>query len=532
MKFAPSKDHYVVLLVVAGLAGCTDSGQFVDESVSVVREALTGSWTKIGSTFPGAGHPGNVALLTDGRLLCSGPETSTSWWTLTADSFGSYANGTWQQVGSSSLGRLFNLSFVTQDGRYWECGGEYVTGVNCDASPGSPACAECEIFDPVTNSWASAPSMPEPVSDTAGAIMGDGRILVLSQVSSNDYLFNPAAASGWIAAAAWDRVTIDPAVDNESGSLLLPDGSVLVGLQGFERYLPTTNTWVSVAPTPGVPSREFTSGDEIGPFELLYDGRVLILGGNTHNGLYTPPSTLTGAGSWTLAMDTPVGPDPTKPLNHGDTPAVVEPSGVVLTAGSQDQSGVGASDPFLYEYTPDTGAGTWASVPNPGNVQIDDTDERLRLLDLPSGQIFLSGYSDGSMWLYSPAGGPNSSWRPTISFVGPKIFGEYWLTGTQLNGLTTGGDFGDDSKLATNYPLVSLIDGAGHVTYARTHDFDTMIPRPGTVGNFRFAVPTSLTPGTYTIRVAANGVSSASSTTATVGGPDLGFAWLTSVMAL
>ena len=42
------------------------------------------------------------------------------------------------------------------------------------------------------------------------------------------------------------------------------------------------------------------TNDEIGPFVLLYDGRLLVLGGNVRNGLYDYRTD-----TWALADDAP-----------------------------------------------------------------------------------------------------------------------------------------------------------------------------------------------------------------------------------
>jgi hypothetical protein len=236
---------------------------------------------------------------------------------------------------------------------------------------------------------------------------------------------------------------------------------------------------VSVAQTPGVASGEFTDtaggGDEIGPFVLLHDGRALILGANKNNGLYTPPAALNGLGAWTLAAATATGPDATKPYNHGDTPACVEPDGKVLTMVTQDQKGVGSGVTAFYEYDPV--ADSWTAVSNPGGTAIDTSAERVRMLalprgDMPVGQIFVSGYKSGATWLYTPSGAPSQSWRPTISSIAAPAsptYGDFVLSGTQLNGLTTGADFGDDGKMATNYPIVSLMHAFERDVYACVH---------------------------------------------------------------
>src|SRR5436190_1410379 len=100
----------------------------------------TACWTQVTPTFPPgsptpAGGPSNMALLMDGRVLFSGIETSTSWWTLKPASDGGYANGTFTAVGSSAVGRIFNPSFVLRDGKYWECGGEFLS---TDSPPPPP----------------------------------------------------------------------------------------------------------------------------------------------------------------------------------------------------------------------------------------------------------------------------------------------------------------------------------------------------------------------------------------------------------
>jgi hypothetical protein len=156
----------------------------------------------------------------------------------------------------------------------------------------------------------------------------------------------------------------------------------------------------------------------------------------------------------------------------------------------------------------------------------------VHLLDLPDGTIFVSGYKDGSIWFYGPASSPNDAWRPTIASVSPKVFGQYWLNGTQLNGLTNGADFGDDGKFATNFPVVTLVDSLGHVTFARSHNFSRLAPTPGAAGYVQFAVPSGLANGTYTVRVTANGVSSTTSSTVTVGGRDMGIASLAAQVLL
>lgn len=490
--------------------------------VGFSRAAHAGTWTKVAQMPPG-GNPANVALLTDGRVLMSGgdgPVNWNQWWTLTPDSTGSYENGTWAQVGNSAYGRVFNPAFVLNGGKYLSCGGEY----NCQATPAgcttaSPDRSTCEVYDPVTNAWSNVPDMPGPVVDTPSALMPDGRVLILSDGPSTDFLYD-VILNTWIAAAPYRTA----AVSGEGGSLLLPDGSALFGAQQYDRY--TFDHWTQTASTATIPGGvaigEFLlapDNAEIGPFVLLHDGRALILGGNNRNGLYDYRTN-----TWSLTDNTPVGPDPLKPYNHADAPSSVEPDGKVFTVVTDDQSGVGTTKGFFYEFDPAASVGSrWSSVPFPPTTSdLAGNPERTRILPLPSGKLILTTVeNNGTVWLYNPAGSPNTAWRPTIAATPLLIFGNYLLDGTQLSGLTTGGDFGDDGKVATNYPIVSLVTGA-QTFYARSFGFDQMAPRPTTKGSCWFRAPVGLPNGTYNVRVTANGVGSSNTVSLTVPALDLG----------
>jgi hypothetical protein len=491
------------LVLAAVLSAC--SGPEVEVPSTIRRSALTGTWSMVTQPFPG-GPPGTVALMTDGRVLVESG-TSTAWYALAPDGNGSYQNGTWAAVASTTVGRLFHPSFVLRDGRFWTGGGELISDPTKQAGS--------EIFDPATNTWTAAPDMPQIISDTAGALLADGRVFILAHACfSGEFCYSELLSSygvtpSWSPAAPWDLKN----GDSEMSSLLLPDGSVLCGSFQFQRYLPASDSWVDAAPLPGGRSSLSLPGgdDEFGPTLLLHDGTALVLGANDHNAIYTPPPATdpTGPGSWLEIANTPSG------YNHADSSSTVEPDGRVLTVATLDQMGSGQGAGVFYEYDPPTD--TWTPIDSP--FPITHTNGTL-LLVLPNGQIWASSGDSNNAWLYTPAGVPQTAWRPTITSVtGPSASGEFTLSGAQLNGLTTGADFGDDNKMATNYPIVWLTDGAGHVTFGRTHDFDQMAPRPGTAGSAQLRLPNSLLDGAYTLHVAANGVESANTLPFTMPGP-------------
>ncbi len=290
---------------------------------------------------------------------------------------------------------------------------------------------------------------------------------------------------------------------------------------------PHPDQWVDTAPTPSWPTDVFATpnGGEIGPLLLLHNGQVLVLGGNTKNGIYTPPGA--SGESFLFTQDTPDG------YNHGDSPSAVEANGNVLSVVTADPKGNGTpgnSDvgPYgkntLYEYTYDyqSSTGTWAHVASPPvatGVSLGAGD-RARLLNLPQqstaiARVLLTGMSDGSWWVYGSSNTPSPNWRPTVPSISSPVNGVYTLTGTQLNGLTSGANLGDDGKMATNYPLVYLQNGI-LIYYARTFNFDQMAPRPLQIGTCSFTLPPNLPNGTYQVHVTANGVDSSATSSSNV----------------
>ena len=236
-------------------------------------------------------------------------------------------------------------------------------------------------------------------------------------------------------------------------------------------------------------------------------------------------------------MDTPAADTPA-PYNHGDCPSVVEPDGKVLTVVTNAPSGDGQSGPsgqaanaVFYEYSPASGTGgmngaggssgtdSWTLVPSPLTPpNTFGVGNRVRMLNLPNGQIFVSGTSDSSIWLYNPEGSPQPSWRPTITSISGPSAGEFTLNGTQLNGLTNGADFGDDAKQNTNFPIVNLVSSTGNVYFARSYNFSQMAPKSGITGSCKLPLPLGIPNGTYNVNVSANGVGSSNSKSLTVTG--------------
>jgi hypothetical protein len=120
--------------------------------LGLILPAAGQTWTPLNSqpSFAAA----TTFLMTDGSVLVQ-EYFSYNWYRLTPDSTGSYINGSWTQVASTSPSYtpLYYASAVLADGRLLVLGGEY--------SAGGGETAEGAIFDPAydypTGRWTSTP---------------------------------------------------------------------------------------------------------------------------------------------------------------------------------------------------------------------------------------------------------------------------------------------------------------------------------------------------------------------------------------
>lgn len=455
--------------------------------------AQVGTWTAVNPN-PFDSTANNIMLLTDGTVIVQGGNDWHTWFKLTPDTSGNYANGTWTQLASSFRGRLYYPSFILKDGRMWIGGGEFLQ----DADQNHNA---TEIYDPVTNTWTQGPDgLFGDIGDTGAAELADGRLLISTRVGPQTQIYNPATNT--FTQAADDLA----GTGDEASWQLLADGSVFDAITTAERYLPSSNQWIATAQPP-VQLRG--PAFELGPFIYLQNGMVFCIGelGNTE--FFLPPTTLTGLGSWMVGPSLPNGD------LGGDTPGAIETNGKVLVVG---QVGVifGPVDD-VFEFNPMNNTYT----PTNASAFLDGTAAfTLRMLDLPNGQIML--YGNSSLHVYTPVGGPQNDWRPTINSIVKNGDGSYTLTGTQLNGRSYGASYGDDAMSSTNYPIVSLRSNSGTIFYARSFNFSTMGLRTGNaLVSCQFRLPAGIPNGTYQVIVTANGISSLSNAMLTVSGTNM-----------
>ena len=475
-----------------------------------------GTWTTVSNAPPEA--IGLMLQLTDGRVMAQGLQDNT-WYALTPDATGSYANGTWSQLASMKTQRLFFTSQVLRNGDVLIAGGEY-----SDAGGGgfkSNFTNLCEVYHTQTNTWTDAP-IPKHRDGSIWSGIGDGvaitlqsGLVMLGDVGGPDQALYDYTTNTWTPSAHDKAVRSD-----EESWALLPDNSVLTvddidqsltGPNPAERYVPTTDSWVSAGQTPDGHNLVEQASSEIGPGMLLPSGSVLFTGASGHTALYS-----TTTSSWVGGPDL-YGLDSTTLLAQKDAPGCVEVNGKVLLLAAPDSGNVADSYPsgqHFLEYTFDSTAsnGSLAEAPTPsiadGYVQ-DNAAYLGRMLQLPNGQVLFTNTYAVPMFVYTPDSGPDPAWLPTVTSVTAQAGGTYLVKGTQFNGLSMGANYGDDVQVASNYPLVRLTSASGSVYYGRTYNHSTMGVATGSAPvSTTFTLPAALPVANYTLQVIANGIAS------------------------
>lgn len=462
----------------------------------LASQSALADWTAL--TNQPTARMSTTFLLTDGRVLANEVDASgfstVRWWTLTPDNLGSYRNGTWARVGDARWTHLYFGSGVFADGRVMICGGEYSTG-------GSET-NKTEIFNPITNTWTeiSGPTGWANVGDAPSAILQDGRFFVGDIFSPRTAFFDPVSNT-WAAGPN----TLNSRTTEETW-VVLPDNSVLkwdcFGHPGTERWLPTTNTWISCGNTPVdlVLPGSFETGSGI----LLPNGKLFAIGGTPRTCLYTMPNVITQPGTWTQGPNPPNVNGST--IGAEDAPAALLPNGNVLMAlGPVTANGGTFSTPtYYFEYD----GTTLIQVPNAPNNQ--GPPYVSHFLNLPTGEI-LETAGVATCYLYTNGGGPQAAWKPVVtSFPSAVERGSsYKLFGMQLNGVSNGNGYGDEAYTAINYPVVRLNGTGGTMVRCRTFNHSTMGVQTGSnIVNTNVEVLSTVPIDCYNVLVSACGMTS------------------------
>jgi hypothetical protein len=475
-------------------------------------DGASGAWTPLSNQlnlFDGIGNP---ILLTDGSVLVQDAGYN-DWYRLVPDRNGSYVNGTWSQISLAPYNPFYHSTGILPDGRMIIEGGEYLcTGFgDINAAACNPTWTNLgAIYDPVANAWTSVtpPAGWDTIGDAQGIVLANGTFMQANCCTQQSALLDPRTLTWTLTGAG----KFD--VNDEEGWTLLPSREVLtVDAYVFaydpagtnsELYSPWSGMWSSAGST-GVQlwdSAAACGGEnfasfELGPGVLRPDGTVFYTGANACG----PGNTAiydTHRRTWRPGPQFPGADD------VADGPAALEPNGKVLVMTS----------PGIYDYSQGASFFEWngrslTTAPGTPNSP-GDSSYFGNMLVLPTGQILLTDFSN-DIEIYTPLGGPSSSWRPVVVFA-PQVLTpgrSYSLAGIRLSGMSQGAAYGDDAQANTNFPLVRITNlETGHVFYSRTHDFSSVAVASEDIAWTRFDVPAGQEPGLSRLEVVASGIAS------------------------
>ncbi|MFI5141597.1 MAG: T9SS type A sorting domain-containing protein, partial [Bacteroidia bacterium] len=456
-----------------------------------------GTWLPLTNLSPDT-NVGVMLLLSDGTVMaktlaCACDTVGNVWNKLTPDSTGSYVNGTWSRLAPMHDTRLYFASQVLKDGRVFVAGGEYGSG-------GSKA----ETYNPVTDTWTMAPNLNKYFGDANSKILNDGRVLigVLSGGGAGTSIFNPTTNT-------WANGPTCHNSHDETAWVKLKDNSILfvdIGDVTSERYIPSLNQWVVDANVPDSLYDHFSY--ESGASFLLPDGRAFFLGATGHTAYYTPSGS-SSPGTWAAGPNIPS----VKDTLYGtiDAAAAMMVNGKILCAASPVNTSTvneyqAPTAFFEFDYT--TNSFTRIGAPDTGDSLSNISCFETTMLDLPDGTVLYAAQYTKQYYVYKPNGTPLAMGKPTINTISQLNCDTFKVTGTLFNGISEGAAYGDDWQMATNYPIIRLTNGT-KVYYARSFNWNSTDVQTGTaIDTTLFTLPATLSYGTYSLVVTANGISS------------------------
>jgi hypothetical protein len=333
--------------------------------VSTAVPVLAGEWNITGGLITArAGH--TATLLPNGQVLVAGGIDGSSSNRLTRAELYDPATGMWFVTGSLATGRQSHSATLLPNGEVLVAGG--IQSVSIQGVITWTATAE--LYNPLTGQWTTTGSMATPRSAQGATLLANGFVLVAGGLNGSGTLasaesYDPSRGA-WSATGSMNFARSAQATLLEDGRVLMAGGSgntaelfanghwtltskmqyshpgcraallttghvLAVGGSlaswSCEIYDPANNTWMRTG--------NFNTSVPSGPLTLLFNGEVLLAGGETTYGttgfsaLYNP-----AVNSWSAAGN----------MNHARTAhtATLLPNGDVLTAGGEFKNSNGA----------------------------------------------------------------------------------------------------------------------------------------------------------------------------------------------
>jgi|GEM_PF-301044 len=282
-------------ILVAGGLSTSDSPTGSVESYDPLADAWSAAPTGLGTAR--YGH--SATRLADGRVLVAGGTASRGTdgiaaALVSAERFDP-ATGAWTTVAPMTDARTGHQAVLLPDGRVLVIGGLLLTG---GPDPAGAPLAYCELFDPQTGDWTAAGSLGTPRVGHQATLLADGTVLVTGGDAAGvdaDGVFDPGSRATaerydpgtdvWSPAASMPGPrTRHRAVLLRSGRVLVAGGTAGPGFTGGYRsvltYDPVSDRWTETG--------ALALGRWAQATAELADGRVVAAGGTTVDGAAAP----------------------------------------------------------------------------------------------------------------------------------------------------------------------------------------------------------------------------------------------------
>ena len=252
---------------------------------SALRSREDDTWMALPS-FDGKTRGGRLLVLVDGQVLLAGGAPNlmaNNPFSLTKQVLRfDPAKNLWTKEADMPTGRAAHTLTALADGRVLVVGGA-VAGL----SPRQPVTTvgQVELYDPATKSWAATMSLAQARFGHTATLLPDGRVLVVGGSVSKTVNSENAGSETLVSAEIYSPATgrwefATPLSTPRGGhtATLLYDGTVLIiggedggGVTTAVRYDPLTNSWIAAGSLGAKVSRFAAT--------LLLGGDVLVTGG-------------------------------------------------------------------------------------------------------------------------------------------------------------------------------------------------------------------------------------------------------------
>jgi hypothetical protein len=271
-------------------------------SEAELYDPITGTWRRTGD-MPISTTDFTVTLLASGKVLAAGGGNPNAKVAAAASEAELYdpSTGKWTSAGNMSHARRDAAAALLPGGKVLVAGGS--GGWNRDPNRDG-TCTSADIYDPATNSWSSAATIPHCMVLESSTPLANGNVLFTGfddnwpceGQPSFSLLYDPSA-NGW---GTTGRMTVGRGF--EAVAAPLPNGQVLetggattclalppaaagpvgVGIVSTEVYDATTSEWA--------PASSMGQGRYAPTATALSNGDVLVVGGADQSGYKVPSS--------------------------------------------------------------------------------------------------------------------------------------------------------------------------------------------------------------------------------------------------